>query len=198
MSLESPSESRPEPQDEELARRLNALADEHPETTSEAAAWLAEHADRSAPALARIARAARDDQTTRWALRIIGDLSREEDVPLLANLLRRPGPAWEAAQALAKDRAPSALPALLEALAYSDAEVVGAVAVALGVRGDQAARPALEALLQHDAEDVRYRAVHALDMLDAGDSSGPLREAQAREASTQVRDFIAEVLARNA
>jgi HEAT repeat protein len=181
---------------DEADQRIAALADEHVETRREAAAWLLDHPDAGVPRLRELVEAGRPDQQTTWAVDILGRLGDERDVPLLARLLEtlRPGPYWEAAQGLAKHAAPAALEALRRALESDDPEVVGAAAVALGVRGDEAARPDLEARLRHSDESVRYRAVYALQQLGSGPSAEALAEAARNEPSRDVRGLIDDVL----
>jgi HEAT repeat protein len=180
----------------EVAQRLRALADEHDQARREAAAWLLEHPALSRGALRRLAEAAEPTQQTRWAVDILGRLGNERDVDVLANLLtsEQSRLAWDAAQALARHRARAALERLRAATRNENPEVAGAAAVALGIRGDESARPDLEALLSNADEGVRYRAVLALRELGAEASSDALRVATASDGSADVRAAIAEAL----
>jgi len=179
----------------EAERHLGRFSSEHPHERDRALTWLLEHADESRPALVELVRAAAPSAATRAALHVLGRMGHEPDVALLADVLARGDRSltWDAAQALALHGAPAAMTALLENLRHADIDVGGAAAVALGVRGDERARPDLEALLDHPSETVRYRAVHALKRLGARPSAARLAARYATEPSEQVRRLIAEV-----
>ena len=182
--------------DNDVALRIQMLADEHIESRQEAASWLRDHPEQSHPTLLALVQAAKPDQQTRWAIRLLGHLGYIADLPILADLLDRPesGLYWESAQSLAQHPSSGAMKILLDALKHNNVEVVGAAAVALGVRGSEAARTPLEELLQHPDETVRYRAVYALQRMGVGSSTDTLRSTLQREKSVQVRRLIEEVL----
>jgi HEAT repeat protein len=179
----------------EAERHLRRFSSEHPHERDRALTWLLEHADESRPTLVELVRVAAPSAVTSAAIHVLGRMGHPPDVPLLADVLARGERSltWDAAQALALHRAPEAVAALLSNLRHDDVDVIGAAAVALGLRGDEVARPALEALLDHPSEAVRYRAVSALKRLGAGASAARLRARYAAEPSEQVRQLIADV-----
>lgn len=180
----------------DVATWISDLADGHVEIRQAAASRILEHPELSSSALVKLAKAAKLDQQTQWAIRLIGQLGREENISLLADLLERPGSEvyWESAQALSQHTSPRALDALLSALKHNNAEIVGAAVVALGERRDESARDSLESLLQHPDESVRYKAVFALKKLGMAKSRETLQKALINDESTQVQDFIKEAL----
>src|SRR5262245_14961688 len=184
----------------EVERQIHRLMSEHLHERDGALLWLLDHAEASHPTLVEIAHSAEAGAAIYSAIHLLGRMGREEDVPLLAGLLERTNRAltWEAAQALGLHRAPVALQALLHSLRHDNVEVIAASAVALGERGDEAARAPLETLLDHRSETVRYRAVYALKRLGPGPSAGRLSALHASETSQYVRDLIVEVLRRKA
>jgi len=180
----------------EVKSQVHRLRSEHAHERDRAVAWLLEHPDEARPVLIDLVRAATPSAATPGAIDVLGRMGRDEDVPLLADVLMRADPSltWETAQVLGRHRSPAAVAALLDGLRHDQIEVVGAAAVALGGRGDEVARPPLEALLGHPSEIVRYRAVYALKRLGASSSRERLRAHYATETSDQVRQLIAEVV----
>lgn len=176
----------------ELERHLAALSSEHPEDAAPAVDWLIAHPDQARPRLAALVRAAADDQATRRAMEILARIGHDDDVAPLAAVLAlgRGSLSWAAAQALAAHPAAAARDALLATLAAPEEEIVSAAVVALGQRRDEAARPALEGLLDHPSAGVRFRAVRALAALGARTSTAALKRRRAVEPDGEVKAAI--------
>lgn len=176
----------------ELERHLAALSSEHTEDVAPAADWLVAHPEQARPRLVALVRAAADDQATRRAMEILARIGHGDDVAPLADVLAlgRGSLSWTAAQALAVHPAVAARDALLAALRARKEEVVSAAVVALGQRRDEAARPALEGLLDHPSAGVRFRVVRALAALGAKASVSALQRRRAVEPDGEVKAAI--------
>ena len=177
-------------------RALRALGSEHAHERDAASAWLLRHSKVSRPALIAVVNSGRPIQVAIGALHLLGSIGQEADVPLLARVLNRADSTliWHAAQALGQHRSSLAREALIVALTDTNAEIVGAAAVALAGRGDATVRTLVEQLLARPEEVVRYRAVYALQLLGVGPSTATLKEHYALEPSTEVRRLIDEAL----
>jgi HEAT repeat protein len=178
--------------EEQVRQHIEELADEHVEVREDARAWLLDHADISHSALAQIVVSGAPNQRTIGAIRLLGEMSKKEDVPVLELSLQRADPQllWESAQALGQHTAPVAIDTLLAALQSTNVDIVSAAAVALGTRGDEQARKQIEQLLAHPDEHVRYRAIYALRQLGVEPSAPALRAHAPGETSQQVRDIL--------
>ena len=182
-------------QQDEIKTHVSNLLSEHSRERDKARDWLVSHSAMARPALYEIIRAGKPVRLVKAAISLLGQIGDENDVSLLNGFLKKQTEVtWDAAQALAKHPSSTALNALLDALETSDAQVVGAAAVALGVRGDESARKPLEKLLTNQDESVRYRAVFALQKLGAGASADVLRRHRDQEKSTAVRELIDKAL----
>jgi len=185
-----------EMQQDDIKSLVSELMSEHSHERDKARAWFVSHPDKGRPALYEIIRGGEPPGLVQQAVSLLGQIGDERDVSMLTNFLTQKESElkWEAAQALAKHPSQSALQSLLEAVKQNDAEVAGAAAVALGVRGDETARKPLEKLLSNADESVRYRAVFALQKLGAGASADVLRQHRDGEKSQAVRELIDKVL----
>jgi hypothetical protein len=181
----------------EVREYIRLLASEHAHEHGQAFAWLVEHPAESRPAMVEMARKRTPYPLALAVFHILGRIGDPADVPLLTEILcgRDSALVWDSAQALGFHRSPQAMDALLAALRHEKAEVVEAAAVALGMRGDEAARPSLEGLLEHPQETVRYRTVFALRKLGISPSAAVLQTRLAAESSEEVRTCIREALA---
>lgn len=175
---------------------LRQLTSEHSERVHSSLTWLIEHPIESHSALVEIVKAARYDGRTLGAIYALGQIGYDADVPVLKSLLTREGSplVWNSAQALGCHKSPRAFTALVAVLGNRDPELVGAAAVALGIRGDESARKPLERLLEHVDESVRYRSVYALQKLGVAPSSDVLRKHRRIEKSADICRLIDEVL----
>ena len=182
-------------QQDEIKSYVSKLLSEHAHERDKARDWFVSHPAMGRPALYEIIRAGKPVRLVKEAVSLLGKIGDEQDVSLLNGFLKKQTEVtWEAAQALAKHPSNTALNALLDALEHSDTQVVGAAAVALGVRGDESARKPLEKLLTNQDESVRYRAVFALQKLGAGPSADVLRRHRDQEKSEAVRELIDKAL----
>jgi hypothetical protein len=150
--------------DDELARWMGALGDEHMEGFGPAVQWLVEHGERARPALREVLAAGGIDMATRRAFDVLGRIGHAADVAVLAGRLAeaRGTLAADAAHGLALHRDAAAFDAQVAATRSEHPDVAGAAASGLGERGDVAARPALEALRDHASSGVGHRAELAL------------------------------------
>lgn len=180
----------------DVGRYIARLASEHAHKRNEAFAWLLDHLAQSRPRLVELVEGGQFDERVLGAIYILGQMGQEADVPLLAKTLTEGDQrlAWNSAQALGEHPSPLALDALLAALQHDDADVVGAAAVALGMRGNETTREELERLLERAGESVRYQAVYALRQLGVSPSIETLKKQRERELSAEVRALINEVL----
>ncbi len=182
--------------DDNLKTQMTQLASEHAHERNEARAWFLDHQETGRPSLLKIVTKGEPANLVREAMYVLGQMGNDSDVPVIAAVLNRGRTPliWDAAQALGSHPSKSAFETLLDALQHKDAEVAGAAAVALGVRGEDTARKPLEKLLSNANESVRYRAVFALQKLGAGPSADTLREHLKQESSESVRTLIEKVL----
>jgi HEAT repeat protein len=182
--------------DDNLKRQMTRLASEHAHERNGARQWFLDHPEGGRPALLNVVTKGEPTHLVREAMYLLAQMGSESDVPVIAAILNRGnGPlAWDSAQALGSHPSKLALQALLDALEHKDPEVVGAAAVALGVRHEDTARKPLEKLLNSENESVRFRAVYGLQKLGAAPSANTLREYQKKETSESVRKLIDEVL----
>jgi HEAT repeat protein len=178
--------------DAELERALLGLAGEHAEDFGPAMKWLVEHPDRSRKDVIAIAAGTRDDMQTRRAFEVVGRIGNPDDVPVLAKRLAsaRGTLAADVANGLALHAAPAASTALADAATSPNPDVARAAITALGVRKDQATRPALEKLLASPDAITRYRVVHAIIAL----GPVPSRDALAKLRKTEKDPDVAKLL----
>ena len=182
--------------DRELELYMNELAAEHAWDFEDAVGWLLDHPEKSHPVLEKLVREGKFSQKTLGAIFVIGKMGKDEDVALLEKVMVSGDPdlTWDSAQALGNHPSKLALESLVKALENKNVEVVGAAAVALGSRKDEAARKPIEDLLDHESEQVRYRAVFALKLMGASPSADTLKEHHKKETSAEVRKSIEDLL----
>jgi len=177
---------------------LFLLSSERQQDADRAAAWLLRHPAESHEKLLAIVQKHEYTPAASRAVRLLGRMGVPADVEVLRNLVSG-GPRrllTDAAAALALHRSPDAFAVLVRFSGGEDAEAAAACITALGRRGDQKARPHLEALLSSPLEIIRYKAVDALSLLGAGPSKKALQSLLAAEPSARVRKLIKHVLER--
>jgi HEAT repeat protein len=99
---------------------------------------------------------------------------------------------WRAAIALGKTGDPSAVPALITALADENDHVREEVAEALGIIGDDQAIDPLIQALRDPQRGVRLRAVKALEMI--GDRAEPALQRVLGTGSASILPVVREIL----
>lgn len=184
------------PKDAELSRAMTGLAGEHEQDFGPAMQWLVEHPERARPAVLALVNAGGDDMGTRRGFDVLGRIGNPDDVAVFARLLGAAHGtiAADIAHGLALHPSAAARQALIDAAAAKEPDVARAAVTALGSRKDEAARPALEKLLDTNDAILRYRVVGAVIALGAAPSHAALAHRRSVEKDADVLKLLDQAL----
>lgn len=179
-----------------LERAFSDIHDEHRWGWGGSRSWMIEHPELSRPHLITMLTSRGGTLIARpRAIEVLGEIGNPDDVELLASLLDDPRESeWESALALAKIKTAAAFDALVAATASPHVDAAHAAIHALAYRGDEAARPVLESLLDHAHSGLRYAAVLALTRLGPGPSKAALKKRQRVEKDRDVKAALRKAL----
>ena len=184
----------PSSPDPELEYQIHRLASEHGQDRHQSIHWLSTHPDLSRPALLDLLHSQASDWHKQGALKALAPIVQPDDLPLLDTLRNQPALRWDALIAMSAIHSDLASSKLIAYTKTADQDLATDAIIALGYCPATDVRPDLESLLAHPSPTYRWKAVHAISILDPTPSKSILQARKAQEPDRNVRDKLTEVL----